>query len=95
MNVPGTEAVAFSSTEPSAVPHGIGAGAGHWMTGVAFFTTNETEDSDAGKFVSVGVNTTESVCVPGVSTSPSEGLYLNVPGSDAVALSSASPSAVP
>ena len=37
--------------------------------------------------VSAGVKVTESVCVPAPSTSPAAGVYANVPGTDAVALS--------
>jgi hypothetical protein len=45
--------------------------------------------------VSVGTKTTDTVCGPGHNKVPAAMLYLNVPGTFAVAFSCASPSRVP
>jgi len=45
--------------------------------------------------VSVGVKDTERVSVPAAGTVPAAGVYTNVPGTDAVALSWVALSAVP
>jgi hypothetical protein len=95
-NTPGIEVVAFNSAELSAVPGGIETGFGHTITGVPFVTTRFTVAvAVVYAFVSVGVNINVRTFVPRFSVAPAAGLYVNVPGTDAVAFNCAGLSAVP
>ena len=72
------------------------AGDGHAIAGVAAVTVIDT-DFVAVVYAtpSVGVNVTDSVCVPAPSTVPAGGEYANDPGTLAVAFSCAALNAVP
>ena len=88
VNLPGTEAVALSCAALRGIPQVIPAGFAQVMAGSALLTTSVTDACAAGYFaVSVGVKIVKSVCVPAARAYPAPGAYVNVPGTDAVALS--------
>jgi len=73
--VPGVLDVAFNWTELSSVPKLMSAGVGHVIVGVTFSTLIGTVFVAVVKFaVAVGVNVTDSVCVPALGVVPAIGL---------------------
>ena len=74
-------AVAFNCVALSAVPTLTGAGVFQVMLGVALLTVIVfVLVPDRTWPGLVGVNVTESECVPAASTVPAVGVYVNVPG---------------
>jgi len=75
VNLPSTDATAFSCAALSLVPYVMSAGFGQVMTGMALATVSETVAWDVAYFVpSVGVKVAVSVWLPAVSTSPAAGV---------------------